>query len=290
MSTAPTGPVAAPETAPSPLQLAHTRIYIGTQGFSPRDWLGTFYPPGLTANQFLPFYARVFDTVELNTTFYAIPTTSTIRAWGMRVPADFALSAKITRTITHDKALLDVEADVRAFVARIRMLQGKLGAVVIQFPRSFDRRFESRLRNFLPLLPRDLRFAAEFRSPSWDDPAVLEMLRQYGVAWCITHWQDLRPVIETTADFAYFRLVGFHDEFSQLDHVQRDRSHELVSWAETIAELTSRVSRIYVYINNHYEGHSPATVNRLKALLGLPRIEPRSQWPEQQRTLPGIVG
>jgi uncharacterized protein YecE (DUF72 family) len=171
----------------------------------------------------------------------------------------------------------------------MRTLGNKLGVVVVQFPRSFSRRFEDRLRAFLPLLPRDMRFAVEFRSPSWDDPAVFDLLREYAVAWCITHWQDLPPVIETTADFAYFRLVGFHDEFSQLNRVQRDRSQELASWARTIADLTTRVSRIYVYINNHYEGHSPATINRLKALLGLPHIGPRSQWPEQQNPLPGMA-
>jgi uncharacterized protein YecE (DUF72 family) len=274
---------------PSPLPLVHDRIHIGTQGFSPKDWLGTFYPPGLPTSQFLPFYARVFDTLELNTTFYAIPSASTIRAWAMRVPAGFTLSAKMTRTITHDKELLDVEREVQAFVERIRMLGDKLGAVVIQFPQSFGRRFEDRLRAFLPLLPRDMHFAVEFRSPSWDDPAVFDLLREHDIAWCITHWQDLPPVVETTADFAYFRLIGYHDEFSQLDRVQRDRSQDLASWARTIAGLTAQVSRIYVYINNHYEGHSPATVNRLKALLGLPQLDPHTQWPEQQNTLPGMV-
>jgi uncharacterized protein YecE (DUF72 family) len=276
-------------TPPPSLQLAHTRIYIGAQGFSPRDWVGTFYPPELPDREFLPFYARVLDTVELNTTFYAIPSASTAGAWAARVPATFVFSAKMTRTITHDKGLLDVEPDLQAFVGRIRTLGDKLGAVVIQFPRSFSRPFEDRLRAFLPLLPRDMRFAVEFRSPSWNDPAVFDLLREYGVAWCIARWQDLPPVIETTADFAYFRLVGFHDEFSQLDRVQHDRSQELASWARTIADLTTRVSRIYVYINNHYEGHSPASVNRLKALLGLPTLEPRSQWPEEQNPLPGMA-
>jgi uncharacterized protein YecE (DUF72 family) len=274
---------------PSLPPLAHTRVYIGAQGFSPRDWVGTFYPPGLPASEFLPFYARVLDTVELNTTFYAIPAPSTVRVWAMRVPAGFVFSAKMTRTITHDKELVDVEADVEAFLGRISALGDKLGTVVVQFPRSFNRRFEHRLRTFLPLLPRDMRFAIEFRSPSWDDPAIFDLLRQYGVAWCITHWQDLPPVIETTADFAYFRLVGFHDEFSQLDRVQHDRSRELASWARTIADLTARVNRIYVYINNHYEGHSPSSIQRLKALLGLPTIEPRSQWPQQQNPLPGMA-
>jgi len=272
-----------------PVKLAHARIYIGAQGFSPKDWLGTFYPPGLADSQFLPFYARVLDTVELNTTFYAVPAASTIRAWAMRVPASFTFSAKMTRTVTHDKKLLDAEREVHAFVERISGLGNRLGAIVIQFPASFTRRYEDRLRAFLPLLPREMRFAVEFRSPSWDDAGVFDLLREYGVAWCISHWQDLPPVIETTTDFAYFRFVGFHDEFSKLDQVQHDRSRELASWARTIADLTARVSRIYVYINNHYEGHSPTSVNHLKAMLSLPLIEARSQWPEQQNSLPGMV-
>jgi uncharacterized protein YecE (DUF72 family) len=280
MPTASTGPLP---------RLAHTRIHIGTQGFGSREWVGVFYPPGFADSQFLPFYSRVLNTVELNTTFYAIPAAATIRAWAMRVPADFTFSAKMTRTITHDKKLLDVERDVHAFAGRIGALGDRLGAVVIQFPASFTRQYEDRLRAFLPLLPHEMRFAVEFRSPSWDDPAVFDLLRHHGVAWCISHWQDLSPVIETTADFAYFRFVGFHDEFARLDRVQRDRSQELASWAKSIADLTARVSRIYVYINNHYEGHSPATADHLKALLGLPRVEARSQWPEQQNTLPGIV-
>jgi len=279
---------ASPHDAP-PVKLAHRQIYIGTQGFSPRAWLGTFYPSQLAQNQFLSFYARVFDTVEVNTTFYAIPAASTVRAWALRVPAGFCFSAKMTRAITHEKALLAVERELQAFVEHIIEFGDKLGAVVIQFPASFTRDSEDRLRSFLPLLPRDIRFAVEFRSTSWDHPAVFDLLREHGVAWCISHWQDLPPVIETTADFAYFRLVGFHDEFTQLDRVQRDRSAELATWARTIADLTSRVSRIYVYINNHYEGHSPATVNHLKALLGLSQTDPRRQWPGQQSTLPGMA-
>jgi uncharacterized protein YecE (DUF72 family) len=266
------------------------RICIGVQGFSPKDWVGTFYPPGYPQRDFLTFYAQVFDSLELNTTFYAVPAASTVASWTLRTPPGFVFTAKMPRAVTHDKKLLRVEMEVSAFVDRISVLGDKLGAVVIQFPPSFTRdRFEDRLRSFLPLLPRGRRFAVEFRSRSWNDERVFEWLREFGVAWVVTHWQDLPPVISTTADFAYFRLVGFHQRFSNLGRVQQDRSEDLASWARTIKDLAARLDRIYVYVNNHYEGHAPATVARLKDLLGLPTVDPRSLWPQQPSLLPGMA-
>jgi uncharacterized protein YecE (DUF72 family) len=277
-------------TAPghTPEELVPCKICIGVQGFSPPDWVGTFYPPGLAQRAWLSFYARVFNTVEMNTTFYAIPSASTVKGWAMRVPEHFVFSAKMPRGITHDKQLQGVEAELAIFVQRVRMLGDKLGAVLIQFPPSFTRRLEPQLRAFLRLLPDDLRFAAEFRHPSWHDDAVFQLLREHDVAWCINHWQDLPIVAETTAGFAYFRLVGDHQQFTDLGRVQRDRSQELDSLAKTIVGLASRLETMFVYVNNHYAGHAPATVNQLKGLLGLPVINPRSLWPEQPQLLPGM--
>ncbi len=267
---------------------APCQICIGVQGFSPPDWVGTFYPPRLAQRAWLPFYARVFDTVEINTTFYAIPSASTVRGWAQRVRPHFTFSAKMPRAITHDKSLQDVEGELSAFLERIRLLGSKLGAVLIQFPASFTRRFEERVRAFLLLLPGNLPFTIEFRHQSWQDEQVFDLLRQHNVAWCINHWQNLPTAVETTADFAYFRLVGFHDQFDYLGRVQRDRSQELASLAQTIAELAPRLKRILVYVNNHYAGHAPATVNQLKQLLGQPIVDPRSLWPEQPQVLPGL--
>jgi uncharacterized protein YecE (DUF72 family) len=261
------------------------RIRIGVQGFSPKDWVGTFYPPGFSTNQFLPFYSQVFDTVEINATFYAIPSASTVRAWAARTPPGFVFAAKVPQEITHDKVLQGAEEKLSVFLGQVKLLGDKLGPLVIQFPRSFTRRYEDNLRSFLPLLPRDIRFAVEFRSQSWSDEEVFDLLREFDVAWCINDWQDLPPAIETTTDFAYLRLVGFHREFSYLGKVQRDRSKELASWARTIRDLAPRVQRVYVYVNNHYTGHAPATVNQLRELLGLPSFDPRSFWPQQPSLL-----
>ena len=264
------------------------RICLGTQGLSPPDWVGTFYPPGFSPRRFLAFYARAFDTVEINTTFYAIPSAATVQGWASRVPPHFRFTAKLPRSITHDRQLQDVEADLLGFVERVRLLGTKLGAVLIQFPASFTRRFEPRLRSFLSLLPPDVRFAAEFRHASWHDEAVFDLLRNQGVAWCVNQWQDLPTVVRATADFGYFRLLGDHRRFTYLGRVQCDRSQELAALAETIRDLAPRLSQLFLYVNNHYAGHAPATVAQLQELLGLPTINPRSLWPEQPLTLPGM--
>jgi uncharacterized protein YecE (DUF72 family) len=268
------------------MSLAPGKVRLGVQGFSPKDWVGTFYPPRFSPQQFLPFYARVFDTVEVNSTFYAIPSSSTVESWARRTPSHFLMACKMPQEITHDQRLINVEERLAVFLDRMRALGEKLGPVVVQFPRSFTRRFEDNLRAFLPLLPRDIPFVAEFRSESWNDKEVFALLREFNVAWCINDWQDLAPVIETTTDFAYLRLVGFHQEFKHLGVVQRDRSEDLRIWAGRIRALAERVERVYVYVNNHYAGHAPATVNQLAGLLGLPAVDPRSLWPDQTTLFP----
>jgi len=272
----------------SDANLSACRLCIGTQGFSSGDWGGTFYPPGTAARDFLAFYARVFDTVEINTTFYSVPSPRTLQGWAQRVPPAFTFSLKVPRVITHEKSLAGVEGDLSLFLDRARLLGDRLGALLVQLPPSFVRSSEDRLRAFLRLLPTDMPFAIEFRHASWQNEEIYALLRQYGVAWCVSHWQALAPVVAVTADMAYFRLVGFHDDFAALGHVQRDREEELVGLAAAIRGLAPRLSRVYVYVNNHFEGHAPSTVNRVRYLLGLPVTEPRSVWPAQPTRLPGF--
>jgi len=269
-------------------RLDGTEIYLGVQGFTSRDWMGTFYPPDIGTRDQLPFYARVFDTVELNTTFYSIPRRHTVRSWRSRTPQDFVFAAKVPKVITHDKRLENVEEDLRIFVETMRLLGDKLGPLLIQFPRSFTRRFQKRFQDFLGLLPEELEFAVEFRSRSWIDEEIFSLLRERGVAWCINDWQDMPSIPEVTADFAYFRWTGYHDQFLYLGEVQEERLTDLQSWAETVVQVGERVDRIHGYFNNHYTGHAPATVNQFKALLGLQAVNPLNAWPQRRDLFPEL--
>jgi uncharacterized protein YecE (DUF72 family) len=255
-----------------------TVYHVGAQGFSQGDWVGTFYPPGTRPSDYLAFYAKAFDSVEMNTTFYATPTPDRVLGWVEGTPPGFCFAAKMSQVITHDKRLVDAEQELTYFCASMRAFGDKLGAIVIQLPPSFKRESELDLQRFLDLLPSDLRFAVEFRHSSWQEPAVLDLLRIHNVAWCMNDWRDLASIREATTDFAYLRLNGYHDRIDHLTHVQVDRSAELDSWAETLRGLGDQVRHAYVYVNNHYAGHAPATINDLRARLGLPAIDPRTLW------------
>jgi len=261
------------------------RFHIGAQGFSARDWVGTFYPPRTQSGSYLDFYARVFDTVEMNTTFYAIPSPAQVQEWAERTPPGFVFTAKLPKAITHEKRLVDAETELGYFCRSVRGFGAKLGAAVIQLPPSFSRESQPDLERFLALLPEDIRFAIEFRHRSWQAEEVVALLRGRGLAWCMNDFRDLPPLTVATADFAYLRLNGYHDEFERITHVQRDRSGELDRWAQVLQDMSSNISHAYIYVNNHYAGHAPATINDLRERLGLPRREPRDYWTQQPSLL-----
>ena len=255
-----------------------TTFHVGAQGFSSKDWVGPFYPPGTRPADYLDRYARVFDTVEMNTTFYAIPTPDRVGQWAERTPPDFVFTAKMPQIITHEKRLVDAATELGYFCHAIRGFGEKLGAIVIQLPPSFKRDSEADLLAFLDQLPTDLSFATEFRHASWQDPAVLESLRARGVAWCMNDWRDLSSIRQATAEFAYLRLNGYHERFTNLASLQEERSDDLESWAETLLAMGDQVKHAYIYVNNHYAGHAPATINQLRELLGLGAVDPRATW------------
>src|SRR5947207_3379583 len=134
------------------------RIRLGTQGWNYDAWVGPFYPPGSRVGDFLAIYARAFDSVEVDSTFYAIPPSKTVRAWAAKVPDGFTFALKMPQEITHERKLRDVDAILAEFVERARELGDKLGPVLIQFSPEFAPSELPALAQFLPKLPRDVRF------------------------------------------------------------------------------------------------------------------------------------
>jgi uncharacterized protein YecE (DUF72 family) len=248
-------------------------IYIGTQGWSYKDWLGTFYPPGTRAADYLASYAEVFDAVELDTTFYGIPAASKVDAWRDSTPEGFQFTAKLPRSITHDRHLVDAGEELTDFLGAMRRLGPKLGAVLIQLPPDFSLEERPALQRFLDLLPEDIRFAAEFRHRSWLEEETFDLLRERHVAWTMIdlHYMPITPRV--TADFAYVRLLGDHRKIMRMNATQIDRSEDIRRWAEEIEAVAQKVERVYGFVNNHYSGHSPADVHRLRRALGMPDVE-----------------
>ena len=256
-------------------------IRLGTQGWSYPDWVGTFYPPQSKPTDYLQFYSQVFDTVELDTTFYSTPRAETVRSWAETTPDGFLFAAKMPQSITHEKHLANSESELAEFVDTMRLLGPKLGAILIQCPPQFQFEELPALQAFLPLLPRDVSFAIEFRHRSWLRDDVLDLLRQYNVAWCVIDLYYMPRVPNITADFTYMRWLGDRRQLSVFDRVQIDRSEQMQKWAGVVQEIAPRVRRIMGFYNNHYAGHSPASVAQMKSLLGLPAVDPRDRWSHQ---------
>lgn len=256
-------------------------IHLGTQGWNYDVWRGPFYPAGTKPEEFLATYARLLDTVEVDSTFYATPSENAVLGWARRTPAHFTFALKLPRAITHDRRLVDAGDDLLYFCDRARLLGDKLAAVLVQLPPDLSPRAFLALERFLPLLPRDLRWAVEFRDPGWLEDDVFALLEDFGVALALVdgEWLPLDRVLELaarpTAGFAYLRWLAPR-VLTDFTRLQIDKSADLARWADAIRHLARRVDRVYGYFNNHYEGHSPLSAARLMRLLDIEPIDPDS--------------
>ncbi len=267
--------------------VSRPRVRVGCQGWNYDDWVTppasarpVFYPTGTRAEHMLEVYARAFDTVEVDSTFYAAPSDSTYDAWARRTPEGFTFALKLPRRITHEEALRG-EGAARAleeFCRGARRLGTKLAAVLVQLPPQFEATRESlrALSEFLPLLPADIRFAVEFRDPFWFEEELLVPLSlQPNVSLALVEgpwatrervWRAAATLIDTS-DHAYVRWMGARD-LTRFDEVVRPRDLNLDRWAAAIERLRARVPSVFAYFSNYYEGHAPASANKLKRLLG----------------------
>lgn len=258
------------------------RVRIGTQGWSYADWNGVFFPPGAKQEDRLPFYAGVFDTVELDTTFYHAPKGTIARSWARHTPDDFRFAAKLPRAITHEARLRDAGAALAEFVRALEPLGEKLGPLLAQTPAEFtrDAASASDLAAFVAAKPAGIRLVLEFRHDSWHVPETWELLRRHGVAVAWTEWRELPRLTEVTADFLYLRWLGDRREIERYDRVQIDRGESFTAWEGELLRVFGEVREVYGYFNNHWAGHSPASANEMKRRLGLTVVEPRERWPQ----------
>jgi uncharacterized protein YecE (DUF72 family) len=226
-------------------------VHAGTSGYSYKEWKGTLFPENLRQDDFLAFYASRFSTVEINNTFYRFPTPEVLEAWSEQTPPGFTFAIKANKRITHTLRLKNAAEVTGQFVERCRLLGQHLGPVLFQLPPQFQRH-DSRLESFLEALPRGVRYALEFRHPSWHAKQVFELLEITGVALALSEDDKLSTPLTSTAGYCYLRL--------RKDSYGPD---ELATWRSWIEERQGEGREVFVYLKHDEAGSSPEPAIRL---------------------------
>ena len=236
--------------------------YVGTSGWVYPHWRGVFYPPTLSQPTWLGYYAGRFTTVELNSSFYRLPSEQAFARWRDTAPEGFVFAVKASRFITHVKRLRDIEGPLEALLSRSRHLGDRLGPVLYQIPPTMHRNDE-RLDGFLSLLPEGHRHVVEFRHSSWLDEEVFSILRRHNVGLCVFDMPGMSCPVVATSGFAYIRLHGSAALYSSCY-----TDGELDEWAQRISRLAEGLDAAYIYFNNDAEGHAVHNAQSLAQRLG----------------------
>jgi uncharacterized protein YecE (DUF72 family) len=235
-------------------------IRIGTSGWHYQHWRGPFYPERFPASRMLEFYTERFDTVELNNTFYRLPSENAVRAWRDSTPDGFVFAVKGSRFLTHMKKLKDPEAGLERFFERADLLGPKLGPVLFQLP-PFWELDEDRLSAFIRALPPGGRYAFEFRNPTWHVTPVYDLLAKNNAAFCPFDLAGYQSPVEITASWTYIRLHGPGGRY------QGSYSEDaLAGWGRRIEQWRKRLDAVFVYFDNDMAGFAPANASTLKRL------------------------
>ncbi len=248
------------------------RLRFGCSGWDYAEWIGPFYRNASESK--LAAYSRVFDTAEINSTFYRAPTPGMVLGWARHSPEDFVFAAKVPQTVTHDRHLdtgRGAEKDLLSFCHLMRPLldQGKLGPLLLQLPPRlrFD---ESSIHRFLDVLPKDFTFALEPRNHTWMTMEAFELLRSTGVAYVIVDEPLLPPDLHVTSSMAYVRWHG-HGQEPWYNY--RYSEEELRSWVPRLEQVASQAETVYGFFNNHYHGYAPENALQTLRMLGVDNAE-----------------
>jgi uncharacterized protein YecE (DUF72 family) len=254
------------------------QFYIGTSGWSYSSWEGIFYPKKLERKWWLPYYTKVFNYVEIDSTFYQIPAKNMVDLWNARTPPNFKFSAKFPRVITHEKKFQNCQRELELFYEAMLPLKDKILTLLIQFPPSF------KITDGLEALGKydfyfddTYRYAVEVRHSSWFNDLAYNFFKKNNICLVWNQLDIVRTPPVVTTDFTYIRFIGDRS-ISEKDFgtIQRDRANEMVNWANRLKEVEQHerdVESAMVAANNHYAGFGPETTNMFREMLGLKRVE-----------------
>ena len=234
-------------------------IRIGTSGWHYNHWSGLFYPAKLPKNKWFEHYAKHFDTVEINNTFYQLPKQQTFENWHNQAPTNFLYAVKANRYITHIKRLKDASESLERFFKAVGILQEKLGPILYQLPPNFHKDLD-RLRAFIKVLPKDQIAVFEFRHKSWFSQDTSELLREFNAGFCIHDMPGVPSPRIITGDIIYIRFHGPTGKYAG-----SYSKSALQNWAKWLRKhVVKKVSSIYIYFNNDFNAYAVNNAKQLK--------------------------
>lgn len=237
------------------------QVRIGTSGWHYKHWRGNFYPAKIKVDEMLSYYTQHLDSVEINNSFYRLPTADAVRNWVRHTPDEFLFSVKGSRYITHNRKLNDPKRSIAKFMKMVEGFGEKLGPILFQLPPKWNVNAD-RVREFLKALPRGNRYAFEFRHPSWFTDEIYGILRHFNAALCIYEIAGFQSPVMLTADFTYIRLHGPAEKAYQGKYSAKT----LRKWADEIETWRSHGCQVYFYFDNDQAGCAVRNAIELLAL------------------------
>jgi uncharacterized protein YecE (DUF72 family) len=272
-------------------------LFIGTSSWSSPDWCGTFYPDSTEPGEMITVYANKFPTVEIDTTWYRMPSPKMVETWKTKTPSGFIFSAKVPKVISHDKYLEGCEVELKEFISVMSGLGERLGPMILQFPYVAKGKdpeeyrtgadFIRRLRGFVGLLPSEFKWGIEIRNSPWVKPALLDILQSRNISLVFIDYYTMDPLPKLahrsevfTAPFVYIRFLGNRKEMDAevkqaqeaglrkrpFESILKDRTGQMNAWIHPIKNLLTKGIPVYIYFNNHYAGYAPGSVELFEKL------------------------
>lgn len=249
------------------------KLYVGCISWTYPDWNGPFYPSGARSSELLSLYSKIFDLVEVDSSFYRTPSSNAVKQWKDRTPSNFKFTVKMPKRISHEAKLQKIENELEYFENTILGLGEKLACVFVQLSPSF--KFDSdfaKLESFLDKTNPALRYAFEFRNNSWlvDETYNLLVKKKSCLVWGVGEHLDIFPKI--TTDFVYLRFMGDFNEFQKFDRIQKDKTEILRNWWKNLRASMDKLTSAFVLVSNHFAGFAPENSNQFRKYAGLTEV------------------
>ena len=247
-----------------------SKLHLGSIGWSYNFWKGSFYPPKTPSKDFLAYYSTQFGTVEVDSTFYRIPSSQAFLSWKEQTPEGFCFSLKFPQIITHIKKLQDCQNETDTFLNRASLLGQRLGPLLLQFPPSFDVTEFAELESYLQMLPSAYSYAVEVRNKSWLTNEFYRLLKQCNVALAWADSPHLPQLSEKTAGFLYIRWEGNRKAVEGTQgKIEIDRKADLAAWAQKIKFYLDGGTEVFGYFGKYFSGYPPSDISQLEGFLGI---------------------